>query len=137
MNPVIVTVTRNGHMFDSIASQLADQGVSWFRSTPGKSAMAAIGRHTPNLVIVDSGTESDARVLDSVNRIKERHPTISIFLIARRSCEALAIGALKAGVDDYFKVPLCKDDLLACIDRRVLSSTCDIQSSQETVGVAS
>jgi DNA-binding NtrC family response regulator len=129
MDPVIVGVSRNDHMFDSIARQLAEQGVSWVRSNPGESALAAIGRCTSDLVILDSGTDPDTRVLESVNRIKERYPTLPIYLIARKSSEALAIGALKAGVDDYFKAPLCTDDLLACIDRRLLSCTSRIQSS--------
>lgn len=115
-------------MLDSVASQLAAQGVSWVRSNPGGSVLAAIGRHTPDLVIVDSGTESDSRVLESVNRIKERYPVIPIFLIARKSSEALAIGAIKAGVDDYFKSPLCTDELLACIDRRFSESICRCKS---------
>lgn len=97
--------------------------------------MGAIDRHTPELVIVDSGTESDARVLESVNRIKERYPTLPIFLIARKSSEALAIGALKAGVDDYFKGPLCTDDLLACIDHRLLSCTGQIKTSRDKANI--
>ena len=92
MNPTIVTVSQNGHIFDSIASQLADKGVSWVRSNPGEPAVAAIGRHIPDLVIVDSGTESDARVLESVNRIKDRYPAIPVFLVAQKSSEALAMG---------------------------------------------
>lgn len=119
MNPVIVTVSRSGHMFDSMVSQLAARGVSWFGSNPGGSALAAIGRHAPDLVIVDSGTETEARVLQSVNRIKERYPTLPIFLIVRKSSEAMAIGALKAGVDDYFKAPFCTDDLLEEVCRKL------------------
>ena len=119
MNPVIVSVSRNGHTLDSMASQLAARGVSWVRSNSGESTLAAIDRHTPDLVIVESETDSDERVLQSVNRIKERHPTIPIFLIARKSSEAMAIGALKAGVDDYFKAPFCTDDLLEGVFRKL------------------
>jgi DNA-binding response OmpR family regulator len=50
-------------LLDPIANQLAAQGVSRVCSNPGQSAMAAIGRHTPDLVIVDSGAESDARMI--------------------------------------------------------------------------
>lgn len=121
MNPTIVTVSRNGHIFNPIASQLAAQGVSWVRSNPGESAVAAIGRHMPDLVIVDSGTETEARVLESVNQVKERYPAIPIFLIARKSSESLAIGALKAGVDDYFIHPFFAEDLIEVIERQLFA----------------
>ena len=54
---------------------------------------------------------------------------------ARKSSEALAIGALKAGVDDYFKAPFCTNDLLACIDRRLLSCTCQIKTNRNKANI--
>jgi DNA-binding NtrC family response regulator len=119
MKPVIVAVSRCGHLIDSMASKLTARGGSWFRSGPGERAVAAIKHHLPDLVIIDAGNDPDARVLAGVDRIKGQYPGIPLFLIARKSSEALAIGALKAGVDDYFRPPLSADDLLKSMDRRL------------------
>ncbi len=51
MNPVIVTVSRNGCLFDSMAGQLTARGASLIRSDPGASAIVPIDRHMPDLVI--------------------------------------------------------------------------------------
>lgn len=119
MNPKIVNISRTDCLLDSIASQLVARNISWIRTNPGKSAVTAIDRHKPDLVIVDSGTDSDARVLASIGEIKGKSPTLPIFLIARKSTETLAIGALKAGVDDYFKIPFSADDIIAGIHRKM------------------
>lgn len=119
MNPVIVFVSRNGRLLDSMASQLAVRSVLWIRSVPGAAAVVAIGRHMPDLVIVDAGTDSEARVLAGLGQIKVRCPAVPIFLIAQQRSESLAVGALKAGVADYFRPPFCSDDLLAGIDRKL------------------
>jgi DNA-binding NtrC family response regulator len=119
MKPVIVAVSRCGHLIDAMASKLTARGGSWFRSGPGERAVAAIKHHLPDLVIIDAGNDPDARVLAGVDRIKGQYPGIPLFLIARKSSEALAIGALKAGVDDYFRPPLSADDLLKSMDRRL------------------
>jgi DNA-binding NtrC family response regulator len=135
LEPSIIAVSQDSCFLSGIAGRLAAREIVWVRTKSGKSAISAISRYQPKLVIMDSGSGSNSRVLDSVNRIRERYPTLPIFLIARKSSEALAIGALKAGVDDYFKVPLCAENLLACIDRRLFSCTGQIQSSQDKANI--
>jgi DNA-binding NtrC family response regulator len=134
MKPVIVAVSRYGHLFDSMAGQLTARGGSWFRSGPGERAIAAVDRHRPDLVILDAGNDTDARVLADVDRIKGQCPGIPLFLIARKSSEALAIGALKAGVDDYFKGPWSADDLLDSIERRLSARTGSGDPGRKTDG---
>lgn len=116
MEPVVVTISRNSHKFDALADRLKKKSVAWIHSDPGAASIATIGRHMPGLVIVEAGKRSNGQVLACVERIKDRYPTIPIFLIAQKSSEALAIGALRAGVKDYFKPPFCTDELMAAID---------------------
>lgn len=119
MHPSIVIVSCNGCPSDFMASQLTARNLSWTHTDPGAPAIDVIGRHQPGLVIVHSGTESESRVLACIRRIKNRFPLTPLFLVAQKSSESLAIGALKAGVEDYFNYPLCIEDLLASIEQRL------------------
>ena len=116
MNPVILAVYRDDRFLEDVAGQLTARNIACIQAAPGEPAVSAIVRQRPNLVVVDSGADSDDRVLAGIHRIRRQHANIPIFLIARCSSEALAIGALKAGVDDYFKAPFPMDDLLEKIE---------------------
>jgi DNA-binding NarL/FixJ family response regulator len=95
LEPSIIAVSQDSCFLSGIAGRLAAREIVWVRTKSGKSAISAISRHQPKLVIMDSGSGSNSRVLDSVNRIRERYPTLPIYLIARKSSEALAIGAIE------------------------------------------
>ncbi len=117
MNPMIIAIAGNGCLIESITAPLAARGVAWTFASPGEPALKAVGRHRPVLVLMDGGDDDDARVLARVGTIRDRYPEIPVWLIVRHSSEALAIGALKRGVDDYFTSPVDIDALMAGIDR--------------------
>ncbi len=119
MHPRIVIVSCSGCPPDFMADQLTANTVPWIRAEPGIHAITAIGRHRPSVVVVHSGTEPESRVLATIHQIKRNYPTIPVYLMAQKSSESLAIGALKAGVDDYFKYPFCGKKLLASIEHRL------------------
>jgi DNA-binding NtrC family response regulator len=119
MNPVILAVYRDDRFIEGMVGRLTARNIACIQSAPGEPAVSAVVRQQPNLVVVDSGADADDRVLDGIRRIRCRHADIPIFLIARCSSEALAIGALKAGVDDYFKAPFSMDDLLEKIEGKL------------------
>ena len=141
MNPMLIIIAGNGCLIESIAAPLAERGLAWTLASPGEPALKAIGRHRPALVMMDSGSDDDRRVLDRLAAVSARYPEIPVLLIARRSSEVLAIGALKRGVADYFKAPVETDDLMAGIDRllaahcrRPLQAGCDDRFAQKMVG---
>ena len=117
MQPTIVAVARNGSLNEALATPLSVRRVAWIDAAPGMPAVKAIDRHRPALVVLDSGTDPDRQVFSWIETIRGRCPATPLFLIARQSSEALAIGALKRGVDDYFKPPLCAEAVLSAIDR--------------------
>ena len=55
----------------------------------------------------------------TIDQIKSRLPSTPMFLVTPKSSESLAIGALKAGVDDYFKYPLCEKVLTLRIQQQL------------------
>ncbi|MCP4396681.1 MAG: response regulator, partial [bacterium] len=83
-----------------------------------------IQRKKPDLVILDS---SDG--LKRTEQIRRQHKNIPIILITRQSSEARVLAALRAGVNDYFTLPLSHDTFAASV-RRLLLNTSEL--TQET-----
>jgi DNA-binding NtrC family response regulator len=59
----------------------------------------------PDLVIIGSSPANAWDELKVAEQIRQRDREIPLILITRHSSEARVIGALRAGVSDYFKVP--------------------------------
>ena len=121
MKSMIVVVASNGCPLDSLAGELTDRGVDWVRFDTSAKAIDTIGQRMPDLVILDAGHDPPLRVIPTVERIKTCWLSIPIFLITNRRSESLAIGALKAGVTDYFRSPVATQELLAGIERELLT----------------
>lgn len=66
------------------------------------------------IVLGLSGADGD-KVLEQVRRIRATHHDLPIVVISRMSSEARATAAFRAGVDDYFKEPISREQLLGRI----------------------
>ena len=119
MKSVVLAIYRDDRLLEGVASQLTARNIACIHSSPGAPAVGAIAHHRPNLVVVDSGAEADDRVLAGITCIRHQSATVPIILVARNSSESLAIGALKAGVDDYFKTPLSLEQLIDKIEDKL------------------
>ncbi len=79
------------------------------------SAMEAAGsqidRLKPRLVLLGTRGADIDEGLALVRAIKSSHPNLPVVLISRTSCEARAVAAFRAGVDDYFTPSLPADGL--------------------------
>ncbi len=69
----------------------------------------------PALIIICVATDSPESALEIMSLTRSSDAIIPLILVAKHSSEALAIKALKLGVNDYFKWPLDNDELLASI----------------------
>jgi DNA-binding NtrC family response regulator len=75
----------------------------------------------PELIIVSSYRKAFEKGLKAIKRIRHLDRNIPIILIAGRSSEAKAIAAIKAGVNDYFKLPF-SCEAVAKSARRILAT---------------
>ncbi len=64
----------------------------------------------PDLVIIGSSRNNTWDELKLAKQIRQRDRKVPLILITRHSSEAQAIAARRAGVSDYFKVPLSHRD---------------------------
>jgi DNA-binding NtrC family response regulator len=73
------------------------------------------------LAVIDAPSGDGGAALALIAALRRCRPTLPVILIARRSSEALAIAALRLGVNDYFKIPFDYPDLLTSIRRHLPS----------------
>jgi DNA-binding NtrC family response regulator len=71
------------------------------------------------LTVIDAPSGDAGAALALIAALRRHRPTLPVILIARRSSEALAIAALRLGVNDYFKIPFDYPDLLTSIRRHL------------------
>lgn len=74
----------------------------------------------PDLVVMGSSRKSSRDQLKVAGQIRQRNSTVPLILITRHSSEAQVIAALRAGFNDYFKVPFSYEDLITSVKRKLL-----------------
>ena len=73
---------------------------------PDRTDILQLFLHTkPDLVIIGSSPANAWDELRVAEQIRQRDRKVPIILITRHSSEARVIAALRAGVNDYFKMP--------------------------------
>jgi two-component system KDP operon response regulator KdpE len=82
-----------------------------FSATSGQTALDAVERHAPHLVILDLGLP-DMDGVEVCRRIREGRST-PIIVLSARNAEPDKVAALDAGADDYVTKPFGPEELLA------------------------
>jgi DNA-binding NtrC family response regulator len=72
-----------------------------------------------DLIIVGSKGGNGSEALNLVKAIRASNQNIPVILITERGSEALAVAALRSGVNDYFRIPYAFEDLLTSIKKRI------------------
>jgi DNA-binding NtrC family response regulator len=103
-----------------VKALLRPYGYSMIDAVEPTAALSLIDRQIPDLVIVNASLHDTHAGLEFVRRVRQRHDRVPIVLLTAKSSEALAIAALKAGVNDYVTLPCVSDELVVSV-RRLLS----------------
>jgi len=87
---------------------------------PGKTDQQQLFQSKkPDIVIIGSTHRKTDDSLKTISQIRRQYKGIPIILITEHSSEARVIAALRAGVNDYFKWPFSKKELIASIWRNL------------------
>ncbi|MBW2144859.1 MAG: sigma-54-dependent Fis family transcriptional regulator, partial [Deltaproteobacteria bacterium] len=73
----------------------------------------------PNLIVLGASSPDSEDGLELTEKIRQLDRKVPIILTTRYSSEAKAIAALRAGVNDYFRMPFPFQDLAASIGRHL------------------
>jgi DNA-binding NtrC family response regulator len=115
--PTILIVERDDTLRRSLKEELLRRGFVISES----SDKADILRNFPNpgvrLIIIGSLENGSWEGLKLAREIRRLDRNFPIILIAAETSEELAIAALRAGINDYFKQPYSVEDLVSSVER--------------------
>jgi two-component system KDP operon response regulator KdpE len=93
---------------------LGSQGFDIEEATNGRTALEALGREAPDLIILDLGLP-DIAGHDLLRRIRQAHESVPVIVLSSRDDERGKVEALDHGADDYVTKPFGMNELLARI----------------------
>jgi DNA-binding NtrC family response regulator len=102
---IIPFLGSNG--FDVVAQSI-DEGIR---------EQVLVGR--PELVVVEHSNKALRRALDVAGEIRKMNSSISVVIATTEGSEELAIGTLRAGLQDYVKLPASPAEFLARIQQHL------------------
>jgi len=114
-NPTILISEFDETSRQILKRQLISQGFDVIEANGMEYVLSSLQNRRPDLVIIGSSQKNINDALRGIKEIRRRDWQIPIILITKHSSEERAIAALRAGVNDYFKWPYAKKDLLASI----------------------
>lgn len=94
----------NGHGYECVLAQCP------------KDAIAAMRDAEPSLLVTDIGMP-EMNGIDLARAARELWPDLAVIVMTGRSDAGSAIGALRAGADDYVMKPFDFEEMLFCIER--------------------
>lgn len=107
----VLVVDDEPNILAAIVPLLKGRGYDVYSATSGQTALDAIDRHAPQLVILDLGLP-DMDGAEVCRRIREGR-SLPIIILSARNAESDKVAALDAGADDYVTKPFGPEELLA------------------------
>jgi two-component system KDP operon response regulator KdpE len=107
----ILVVDDEPSILAAVVPLLRARGYEVYTATSGQTALDAVDRHAPDVVILDLGLP-DMDGPEVCRRLREGR-TLPILVLSARTAEADKVAALDAGADDYVTKPFGPEELLA------------------------
>jgi DNA-binding NtrC family response regulator len=111
-----ILVKADEDFFNQLRKIISQADLQLMMINAKKNLNPLITSKSPDLVIICSIKEDALKSLHLVHKIRQYNKTIPILFITEQSSEPIAIAALRAGVNDYYKIPFSKDSLRAGIN---------------------
>lgn len=112
-----------------ISGYLQEEGYTVYGVQDEASAMAAVKKHNPDIILLDLVLEKTSG-LDFLKNIVDDYPSIPVMMISSRSDEIDRIIGLEAGADDYLPKPFHPRELSARIKAIVKRCQSHINDAQ-------
>ena len=107
---------------------LTSQGYQTIDATNGRTALEALEREVPDLILLDLGLP-DMQGHDLLRMIREKHDGVPVVVLSSRDDERGKVEALDLGADDYVTKPFGMNELIARI-RNALRHRLQIQGEK-------
>ena len=117
LHPIVLVVKSDEKQFQQLKILLELNQYRLFETSQGSNLSVHFAHRNPDLVIVCSANMSNGDGLKTVAAIRRQDRNVPIILLTKYSSEARVIAALRAGVNDYLKLPYSDKSLLTSIAR--------------------
>lgn len=115
--PEILIAERNNAVRQNLKEVFSRAGFSIIESSDKTGILRIFPNISIDLVVIGSLENGSWGGLEAARQIRRHDGKVPIILIAAETSEDLAIAALRAGVNDYFKQPLSLEELVASVNR--------------------
>jgi len=109
----VVVIEDDPHISDLVAMYLRRDGFRVVQAGDAERGLAAIGRESPRLVIVDIGLPGELDGLDVCRQLAAATPPVPVLILSARDDEVDRILGLELGADDYVTKPFSARELVA------------------------
>lgn len=134
--PTILIAERDDALRRSLIATLLRRGFSVIESSDKTGVLRNFPNPAIDLIIIGSLENGSWDGLELARQIRKLHKKLPIILIATQNSEELAIAALRAGINDYFKQPYSLEDVVSSI-HRYLPDPVSRRAQQSVKGPAS
>jgi DNA-binding NtrC family response regulator len=115
--PVVLIVERDQSLRCRLRTRLIARGFDVIEASDKTTAFQCFHKRGADLIIVDSSLECPWDGMEVAQYIRRQSSATPLILITSHGSEDLAIAALRAKVNDYFKQPFSLDTVVASICR--------------------
>ena len=120
--PTVLILGRDEILHYKLKTRLARHRFKVVQAQETSDVIRTFDRIKPDLIIIYSTRKNSEDKLKIAENIRKRDKFVPIILSTRYSSEARAIAALRAGVNDYFKVPISSEELLLSAKKLVIGN---------------
>jgi DNA-binding NtrC family response regulator len=125
-SPRILISTKDEELADKLKLDLLGAAYRVLESSGNSSTLRTVKAEVPDAIILTTGMKDADDGLRIAQQIRKSNRHVPLILITTNSSEALAIAALRSGINDYFKEPFSLSELNVALKRCLSSaeSTC-------------
>jgi len=121
MKSSILIVDEQGKLGTHLEDRMRHNGLAVIGALERKSVSTILKSKKPDLLVIECSSRTPNEGLKLARHIRRHDKKTPIIMVVQHSSEALAVAALKAGINDYFKAPVSSGDLIDSV-KRILSS---------------
>ncbi len=121
--PAVLLAVTDEAIRQSERGVLLRLGYEVFESSDNPCDLRSLLHRMPDLVIIEPSPDAPWKGLEVAQQIRRNDTRVPLILIMPNSSEELAITALRAGINDYFKEPFCPEELMASVSRLLADSS--------------
>jgi DNA-binding NtrC family response regulator len=130
--PTVLIFGMDELLHQNLKGKLFGHGYEVFDAPKASDITTTFQNIMPDLVIICSSAEIAGNGLKEVKEIRQMQRCLPIMLITKFSSESRAIEALRAGVNDYFKIPVSGDAVLDSAKRLLSNRSSEFSSESKT-----